>query len=194
MLHTCFPLDAACWGQMPLACWRCCPRRRSWLLDPAPAEPIAGLVALNPPTSGEDSDSSVPGRINREVVLVAPTSAGCYFGHEGLLPSAVNPGTISWICVWKVPGVGPWRISGIHWGRGDTVEKGLYFLHQGRSSLPLLQHCANQEEATQVFIRGARNYGLSPRFGRRVFGWSFNYDLEGGQPRLSAVGSQLRSA
>ena len=171
-------------GSMPILRWYsqlCCHRRNTTqepALDPARQTNQEALVPFEADSDAETETGSLPGRVAREVLWVLPTRAGSYFGHEGLNPPTNSNLEVRWYAVWDIPGVGRWRVAGLHWGHGNLAYAAILRLHHNEFRGIAFRRFDTKEEAAQGFIAEAANWDLTPQYSRRVFGWTFNHDLE----------------
>ena len=186
-------------GQVPLARLQltCCARRNHprQVLELVPA----GVVAEAEEPEQEDgvsttSESTNPGpRLQLWVVpnsrcpnagILGPTARlGAYFGSEGLEPpERLYHNEIRWYAVWHIPGIGRWRIAGIHWGFDNTAYAAILALHRGIFEGIAFRRCDSREEAAEIFKARAEGFDLQESLRNRIFGWSFTYDLESWQP------------
>ena len=161
-------------GQVPLARLQltCCARRNHprQVLELVPA----GVVAEAEEPEQEDgvsttSESTNPGP--RLQLWVVPNS-GC--------PNAGNE--IRWYAVWHIPGIGRWRVAGIHWGFDNTAYVVILALHRGIFEGIAFRRCDSREEAAEIFKARAEGFDLEESLSNRIFGWSFTYHLESWQP------------
>lgn len=118
----------------------------------------------------------LPGRVDREVLWVVPSQGGAYFGHEGLQPPP--DGAVRWYCIWDIPGIGRWRIAGLHWGRGTIAYGAILRLHNNEFRRIRFRRCFSREEAVETFNAEAAAFDLTEVHSRRIFGWTFCDDLE----------------
>lgn len=116
---------------------------------------------------------------------------GAFFGTEGLAAPQLPPGQVRWYAVWHIPGIGRWRIAGVHWGISNTGYAAILHLHRGICEGIIFRRCGSCEEAAEVFRSRASQFDLDESLGTRVIGWSFTYDLESRQPGLYPAGRQL---
>ena len=79
--------------------------------------------------------------------------------------------------MWHVPGIGRWRIAGVHWGYSNTAYAAVLHLHLYEGIA--FRRCDSREEAARLFRQRAASFDLDEALGSRIFGWSFTYDLEG---------------
>ena len=187
--YTCHPL-----ARLQLTC---CARRNHprQVLELVPA----GVVAEAEEPEQEDgvsttSESTNPGpRLQLCVVpnsrcpnagILGPTARlGAYFGSEGLEPpERLYHNEIRWYAVWHIPGIGRWRVAGIHWGFDNTAYAAILALHRGIFEGIAFRRCDSREEAAEIFKARAEGFDLEESLSNRIFGWSFTYDLESWQP------------
>ena len=185
-------------GQVPLARLQltCCARRNHprQVLELVPA----GVVAEAEEPEQEDgvsttSESTNPGpRLQLWVVpnsrcpnagILGPTARlGAYFGSEGLEPpERLYHNEIRWYAVWHIPGIGRWRVAGIHWGFDNTAYAAILALHRGIFEGIAFRRCDSREEAAEIFKARAEGFDLEESLSNPIFGWNFTYDLESWQ-------------
>lgn len=182
----------------------CCASRhrpRQAIEPPVPAVVEAVPVEEEEIEESIASESTQPGP--RQVLWVLPNARcpnagiqpeaplGAYFGTEGLTPPPVPPSEIRWYAVWHIPGIGRWRIAGVHWGISNTGYAAILHLHRGIFEGIIFRRCDSYEEAAEVFRARASYFDLEESLGARVIGWSFTYDLESRQPGLYSGGRQF---
>eukprot|EP00438_Fugacium_kawagutii_P028078 Skav223927 [mRNA] locus=scaffold2593:375928:382144:+ [translate_table: standard] len=153
------------WGvtpNTPLKLWRSAAEGQ---LEPEPvaAEAPEELTPLSSTASpSHDSQDTLHlGRVNREVLWVLPTRSGCLFGQEGLLPPEAPD--LRWYCLWDIPGVGRWRIAGVHWAVGSHAYQAFLHLHRGEFKGIAFRRFDSRETAARAFEAEAERWDLSPR-------------------------------
>ena len=170
---------------------RFCCRRRS-TPDPVlePLSPKTLSVASETASEGtrsgtttEASDRPTGGQVTRETLWVIPLNysvrpRGAYFGHEGLTYPTAPGLDLRFYAVWDIPGVGRWRVAGIHWGIGTTAYSSILSLHGGEHRGIAYRRFESLEAAQEGFCAEVDCWDLSPRLARRIFGWTFCHDLE----------------
>ena len=183
--HVFSPGGCRLLGQMPICSLISriffCRRNRvaaDRLLEPpqAPEAPEGTPSSTSSSTSVDSRGTLRLGQIEREVLWVLPTPTGCFFGHEGLQPPPCTQ-DLRWYCIWDIPGVGRWRIAGVHWGVGVKAYAAILHLHRGEFKGIAFRRFDTREEAVCAFEEEAHKWDLSPRLSQRVFGWTFNHDL-----------------
>ena len=168
-------------GSMPLSRFIpfCCAHRNRTSrepLEPRVEQAREQLIAEN--TESEFSDTTtVPAPIEK-ILWVVPTGRGGYFGKEGLEPCPTWSGDVRWYAVWDIPGVGRWRVAGLHWGHGTIAYAAILRLHSGEFKGIAFRRCDSREEAERLFLEEAGQYDVLPEGSARVIGWSFTHDLE----------------
>lgn len=136
--------------------------------EPLPDEPDSPAGSISAASTGASSDNTLKlGRVEREVLWVIPSAGGAYFGHEGLEPPR-NVQDLRWYCVWDIPGIGRWRVAGLHWGVGPLAYSAILTLHRGEFKGIALRRFETREDAAQAFIDEAEKFDLSPRLNLRV--------------------------
>lgn len=80
--------------------------------------------------------------------------------------------------MWHIPGIGRWRVAGLHWGIGTIAYSALLKLHDNEFKGIRFQRCFSKTEAIEVFNAEAEKYDLIAAYSRKVFGWSFCHALE----------------
>lgn len=140
----------------------------------SPTQPLSG-------SSTEASDRPTLGQVSRETLWVLPIArpAGAYFGQEGLTYPRTPGLDVRFYAVWHIPGIGRWRVAGIHWGVSTNAYAAILELHRGEHRGIHYQRFSSLEGAREGFVAEAHRWDLSPRLANRIFGWTFCHDLEG---------------
>lgn len=158
-----------------------CQRRHRPVLEPQP-EPLHEEEEEEEEDSPSETStatsprSQLPGRVNREVLWVIPTEKGAFFAHEGL--AAPSREEVRWYAVWDIPGIGRWRVAGIHWGFESIAYAGILKLHYNQFKGIHWRRAGSRAEAVEIFKSEAEKFDLTEQYSLRTFGWTFCHNLE----------------